>query len=56
MAEGVRLYVGTQHGLSVWRARNGGWEEVSREFPDGVFDAIGASLRSGVSQRSPPTS
>ncbi len=40
MAEGVRLYVGTQHGLSVWRSRNGGWEEVSRHFPDGVFDSI----------------
>jgi photosystem II stability/assembly factor-like uncharacterized protein len=40
MAEGVRLYAGTQHGLCVWRSRNGGWDEVSREFPHNVFDAI----------------
>jgi hypothetical protein len=40
MAEGVRLYAGTQHGLFVWRARNGGWDEVYRGFPDGVFDSI----------------
>src|SRR5436305_349079 len=40
MAEGVRLYAGTQHGLFVWRSRNGGWDEVYRGFPDGVFDSI----------------
>ncbi len=40
MAEGVRLYVGTQHGLSVWRSRDGGWEEINRIFPDGVFDSV----------------
>lgn len=40
MSEGVRLYAGTQHGLIVWRARNGGWEEVSRNFKDGIIDSI----------------
>jgi hypothetical protein len=40
MGEAVRLYAGTQHGLFVWRSRNGGWDEVFRGFPDGVFDSL----------------
>jgi photosystem II stability/assembly factor-like uncharacterized protein len=40
MAEGVRLYAGTQHGLIVWRSRNNGWEEVGRTFKDGIIDSI----------------
>lgn len=40
MSEGVRLYAGTQHGLIVWRSKNGGWEEVSRGFEDGIIDLI----------------
>lgn len=40
MTERVRLYAGTQHGLIVWRAQNGGWEEVSRGFADGIIDSI----------------
>lgn len=30
MSERVRLYAGTQHGLIVWRSKNGAWEELSR--------------------------
>jgi photosystem II stability/assembly factor-like uncharacterized protein len=40
MNERVRLYAGTQHGLIVWRSNNGGWEEVSRGFRDGIIDSI----------------
>jgi photosystem II stability/assembly factor-like uncharacterized protein len=40
MSDRVRLYAGTQHGLIVWRSRNGGWEEVSRGFEDGIIDSI----------------
>jgi photosystem II stability/assembly factor-like uncharacterized protein len=40
VAEGVRLYAGTQHGLLVWRERNGSWELVNHAFPDAVFDTI----------------
>ncbi|HEY1269958.1 MAG TPA: hypothetical protein VGH16_22055 [Candidatus Binatia bacterium] len=40
MSDGVRLYAGTQHGLIVWRAQNGGWEETSRAFRDGIIDSI----------------
>ena len=40
MNEGVRLYAGTQHGLIVWRSKNGGWEEVGRSFKDGIIDSI----------------
>ncbi len=40
MAENVRLYAGTQHGLVVWRQRSGGWEQVGHEFKDGCFDTI----------------
>jgi len=40
MSEGVRLYAGTQHGLIVWKSNNGGWEEVSRSFKDGIIDSI----------------
>ena len=40
MGEGVRLYAGTQHGLIVWRSKNGGWEEVGRRFKDGIIDSI----------------
>ena len=40
MTDRVRLYAGTQHGLIVWRSKNGGWEEVSRGFEDGIIDSI----------------
>jgi photosystem II stability/assembly factor-like uncharacterized protein len=40
MSEGVRLYAGTQQGLSVWRSGVNGWEEVSRAFDDGIIDSI----------------
>lgn len=40
MSEGVRLYAGTQHGLIVWRAKNGQWEMVSRNFENGIIDSI----------------
>src|SRR5262245_1857275 len=43
MADPVRLYAGTQHGLFVWRSRNGGWERVNEAFPDAVIDSIGGS-------------
>ncbi len=43
MAEGVRLYAGTQHGLFVWRSQNGGWDEVFRGFERNVFDSIAGS-------------
>jgi hypothetical protein len=45
MAEGVRLYAGTQHGLFVWRARNGGWEATAREFPDHIVDVLAGDRR-----------
>jgi photosystem II stability/assembly factor-like uncharacterized protein len=45
MAEGVRLYAGTQHGLFVWRARDGGWEETAREFPDHIVDVLAGDRR-----------
>ena len=28
MSAGVRLYAGTQHGLFVWRSRDGQWDQV----------------------------
>ncbi len=40
MSERVRLYAGTQHGLIVWRSKNGSWEEVSRGFKEGIVDSI----------------
>jgi len=40
MSERVRLYAGTQHGLLVWRSKNGGWEEISCSFKDGIIDSI----------------
>lgn len=40
MTEGVCLYAGALRGLFVWRAKNGAWEEVRREFPDSIIDAI----------------
>ncbi len=40
MSEKVRLYAGTQHGLIVWRSKNGSWEEVSRGFKEGIIDSI----------------
>jgi photosystem II stability/assembly factor-like uncharacterized protein len=43
MGEGVRLYAGTQHGLFVWRSRNGGWEPVFSGFESSVFDSIAGS-------------
>ena len=45
MTERVRLYAGTQHGLIVWRANNGGWEEVSHGFADGIIDSIAGCKR-----------
>jgi photosystem II stability/assembly factor-like uncharacterized protein len=46
MSEGVRLYAGTQHGLVVWRSRNGGWEEIDRAFADQIVDtAVGCRDR-----------
>jgi hypothetical protein len=45
MAEGVRLYAGTQHGLCVWRGRNGDWDEVGREFPDRIVDVLAGDRR-----------
>jgi len=45
MAEGVRLYAGTQHGLCIWRGRNGDWDEVGREFPDRIVDVLAGDRR-----------
>lgn len=45
MAEGVRLYAGTQHGLHVWRSRNGGWEAVTRQFTDRIVDVLAGDRR-----------
>lgn len=45
MAEGVRLYAGTQHGLFIWRSRNGGWEAVAHEFPDHIVDVLASDRR-----------
>ncbi len=41
MAQGVRLYAGTQNGVTVWRSHNGSWEEISRGFENGIIDSIG---------------
>jgi hypothetical protein len=46
MSEGVRLYAGTQHGLIIWRSKNGGWETVSRNFENGIIDSIFGCQRS----------
>src|SRR5437016_4440998 len=43
MAEGVRLYVGTDHGLFVWRSSNGGWDEAGRLDPPGFARTIRGS-------------
>jgi photosystem II stability/assembly factor-like uncharacterized protein len=43
MANGLRLYAGTQHGLVIWRTRNGGWEQIGHEFQNGCFDTITGS-------------
>lgn len=40
MGENVRLYAGTQHGLIIWRAVGSGWQEVARNFEDGIIDSI----------------
>jgi photosystem II stability/assembly factor-like uncharacterized protein len=40
VAEGIRLYAGTQHGLLIWRERNGKWDLVNHAFQDAVFDTI----------------
>ena len=40
MGEAVRLYAGTQRGLIVWRAVGSGWQEVARNFEDGIIDSI----------------
>src|SRR4051812_39021049 len=45
MPESVRLYAGTQHGLFVWRSRNGGWEETAREFADHIVDVLAGDRR-----------
>src|SRR5262249_55021655 len=45
MAEGARLYAGTQEGLFVWGSQNGGWTQLSRAFPDQVVDALAGSRR-----------
>src|SRR5688572_8832657 len=38
MSAGVRLYAGTQHGLFVWRFRNGQWDQVYTGLADRVMD------------------
>ncbi len=45
MGDTLRLYAGTQHGLFVWRARNGGWDETAREFPDQIVDVLTGNRR-----------
>ncbi|MBI2211593.1 MAG: hypothetical protein HYU47_13540 [Deltaproteobacteria bacterium] len=40
MSERVRLYAGTQHGLIVWHSNNSDWEELGRDFADGIIDSI----------------
>ena len=45
MAEGVRLYAGTQHGLFTWRERGGGWETVGRQFADHIVDVLAGDRR-----------
>lgn len=40
MSENLRLYAGTQHGLLIWQARSGRWEQVAHQFPDACFDTI----------------
>lgn len=45
MSEGVRLYGGTQHGLIVWRSKNGGWQETNRAFEDGIIDSMAGCRR-----------
>jgi hypothetical protein len=45
MRENVRLYAGTQHGLFIWRSRNGDWEEMAGEFPDHIVDVLAGDHR-----------
>ncbi len=40
MPEGVRLYAGTQDGLSVWRSTSNGFETVASSFSGGIIEAI----------------
>jgi len=40
VAERLRVYAGTQEGMFVWRSSNGGWEEVSRSFTEGIIDSV----------------
>ncbi len=40
MSEGVRLYAGTQAGLTAWRSGTNGWQEIGRHFEDGIIDSI----------------
>ena len=42
MPQGVRLYVGSQEGLSVWDGQDGRWQEVGRAFDGEVIDSIAA--------------
>src|SRR5579871_5165390 len=43
MAEGVRIYAGTEVGLSVWRERGSGWEQVGSGLMDEPCRAIAGS-------------
>ena len=43
MAEGVRLYAGTERGLSVWREGTAGWEQVGSGIPAEPCRAITGS-------------
>jgi photosystem II stability/assembly factor-like uncharacterized protein len=36
----VRLYAGTQDGVTVCRSQNGGWEEVGRGLSGGIIDSV----------------
>src|SRR5581483_6976676 len=44
MTEHVRLYAGTERGLSVWRENGKGWEQVGRGIPTEPCRAIAGSL------------
>jgi hypothetical protein len=45
MAERLRLYAGTQHGLVAWGSRDGVWEETGREFTDRIVDVLAGDRR-----------
>lgn len=44
MTEHVRLYAGTERGLSVWREGSGGWEQVGPGIPTEPCRALAGSL------------